>query len=262
MEFIKRALSELKYFLLVFDFVSIFINSLLFFFIGFFLSVLLRFSWLYSFLFFLVAFFAYAYLTFSENRLSYVESKVPGLREILRTASDNVEKDNFVVNLLKADVLERLKGLPTSAFVDMRNLWMKTLSIILFSFGILILSFFHVSFDYQVLLPDVGEDIGEPLGDLEKVYDLSLAYDTGNLSDILGNKSLAALGDEELFLEVDPLASELDISQVEDVGPGDFGDIPQFPKEIYTSYGSSFSDEIPKENQEIVKNYFKDLSQG
>jgi len=259
MEFIKKALYELKRFLFIFDLSRFFLHSLLAFFLSLIFLVLFQISWIYALIPFFVTFLFFSYRSFRENRLSYVEYHVPSLSETLRTVSDNVDKDNFVVNLLKSDVLQRLRTLDTSSFATLRSLWFECLALLVFAFTVLLLAFFNVQFDYTFLLPESSSS--PVLASPEKVYDLSILYNQGNLSEVLGNRSLAALGDTALFLEVNPLASEIDISEISESNAGDYGDIPQFPKEIYTSYDSSFSDDIPKENKDIVKKYFEGISQ-
>ena len=87
---------------------------------------------------------------------------------------------------------------------------------------------------------------------------LNFFLSEGNISDILGNKSIAELGNKELQLGIGQLQSDADLSIVDGESELDFNQ-PNFPKEIYTSYDVSYNEKIDKENQKVVKNYFDQI---
>ena len=75
-----------------------------------------------------------------------------------------------------------------------------------------------------------------------------------------GDQSLASLGDEQLEVEIKPSTLELKIGKVNKAEKKDFEEV--FPSEITLAPSVTYEENIPKERQEIVKEYFKGISAG
>ena len=63
-----------------------------------------------------------AYSKFRKNKIRIVEGKYSPLNEKLRTAADNVNEDNPVVNELEEEVVRDLKNVGLSSFVQTRKI--------------------------------------------------------------------------------------------------------------------------------------------
>ena len=88
---------------------------------------------------------------------------------------------------------------------------------------------------------------------------MNISVTEGNLSDILGNNSIARFKKENIKLTINPLLSETDPSDIRQVQAESFTP-PDFPKEIYTSYDVSYNEKVAKQNQQVVKDYFEKIN--
>ena len=120
------------------------------------------------------------------------------------------------------------------------------------------IAFFNV--DLTQKLAVITEPLKEAVrtSSQEAVY-RNISITEGNLSEVLGNKSLAKLKKRDLKLMINPLLSEADPGSVSAPRAESFSP-PNFPKEIYTSYDVSYNEKIAKQNQQIIKNYFEQIN--
>jgi hypothetical protein len=256
MKIIKSALDELKNSLLFLSLFNSFIDSLVFFLIMIFFVLFLPISWYWALLPSGLFLIINSWRKIKAIKLKDVEEKVPVLYEQIRTAADNIDRDNAMVQSLNQDVIKKMKKVRTSYFLNFNKLSIKMVLIAVFSFFIILFSSFNVQ------LPDIGdilENIRMPgfISDRERALQEQEALLVESEHDIYGESSIAELGDKELELEIKPIASELDLSKVKEVEEREFKS--EFPIEIYATADASFDDNIPKENQKIVKNYFNGI---
>ena len=78
------------------------------------------------------------YVNSKDDKRKIVEGKYEPLKEKLRTAADNVNEDNIVVNELEEEVVKDLKNVGLSSFIQTRKLSYKIFASILLSFGIVL----------------------------------------------------------------------------------------------------------------------------
>lgn len=207
--------------------------------------------------------FGYAIIHTKGNldRVSFksIEEKVPQLKEQLITVADNWKDDNPVVEQLNAEVLQKMKEIRTSYFLDFGRLSRELIVMLVVSFVIIGSAAFNVKFlDLEKTVNDLREF--RPGGDYDINEDL-LEFEEGtNLSDILGEKSITELGKQQLDLQLNPLKSDVIIGKVRDPEERNFREVP--PREIVAQSDASFGDEIPKEYQKIVKTYFKEITKS
>ncbi len=202
-------------------------------------------------------YFAYFFPRAYKKKVRYqeVENKVPVLNEQLRTVADNTDKQYEIVQELNKDVLRKIKHVSTSHFINFNKAGYRLLFIAILSFGIIALAAADVKFvDFKDVVSDVRR-VMEPKSSILSDVDPG----TGEETDIFGEESIAQLGTNELNLEINPLASEIDINDINDVEKKDFSST--FPDEISARSDSSYDDKIPKEHKEIVKRYFRGITQ-
>ena len=204
------------------------------------------------------------------NKLKLVERYYPKLNEKLRTAADYADQDDVMVNQLHKEVITEVKKVATSAFVSRKKILWKTLVIIMLCFSLLSISYFNLdskgfklNIENQVnkLAQKVLKDQGKNVIELNKTNSSASGSGSGVgvNENIFGDKNLAKLGDEQLDVEIKPSTMEFRIGEVKDAEKKDFDEV--FPDEVYLKGSQTHEENIPKEQQELVKNYFKKITQ-
>lgn len=261
---IELALDDLKKELVFFDLFNMMLNSIIVFLGALLVCIVFDLSWQWAVLVWLIGTGIFGYYYIKNTRLVNVEGKVPELEERLRTAADNINKNNEITNDLKEEVVHDMKKIKSDLFIDINSIGVRLFSIIIIAFIVVIVSFMGLTFDFEF-----SEAVSNPAGYMKtRVF----GGDAGNVSnidfikgenlgDIYGNRTeLVKLGDESISLEVRPLQTEMDFQDVQDVENRNFNP-PVYPKEIYTSHDASYSETISKKNQAVVKSYFEQISQ-
>ncbi len=250
-----RAMREVKRTLNQIFFFEVLLSSLLVFLGIYLLLLLLNLSAALAFFPAGVYFFVAAYLRFSTNKARVVEGKHSALREKLRTAADYMGRENPMVEELEGDVLREMRNVGISQFVNARGISYKILIITLLSFGIIFSSTLDIHFiDLKELGIFWGNDDRQKskgAGDFDAV---KLKSD----EDIYGEDDVAQLGSNELDIRIMPVDFKVSVKEEGDLEVGNFNDI--FPKDAYLKEGEELREDIAKEDQEIVKNYFKGLA--
>jgi len=214
-----------------------------------------------------------AFLVWKELRLDkfkLVEKYYPELSEKLRTAADYADVDDTLVDELHADVIKQIKNVASSSFIKRRDLVWKTIVCVVLSFFIISVTQFDVSaakykFDFRNKIRDfTNKIIMEKAGEEENILRMEASNASGsgvgagvNL-DIFGKKHLATLGEEDLDVELKPTTLEFRVGEVKDAEEQEFEET--FPDEYYLTSSATYEENIPKDQQEIVKNYFKKIA--
>jgi hypothetical protein len=213
-----------------------------------------------------------AFLVWKElrlNKFKLVEKYYPELSEKLRTAADYADVDDMIVDELHAEVMEQIKNVAASSFIKRRDLVWKVLVCIVLSFLIISITQFDVSAaQYKFNLRDkvrelTNKIIVEKAGEEENILRMG-----GNASgsgvgagvnlDIFGKKHLATLGEEDLDVEIKPTTLEFRVGEVKEAEEKEFEDA--FPEEYYLTSSATYEENIPKDQQELVKTYFKNIA--
>lgn len=254
----NKVLKELETNIVIVKLANILINTALVFLFVFLLGTLFDFSYYFALGISLVLFIGMLIHLFIKQKYYYdVESKYPELNEKLRTVHDNVNKTNDITDSLKEDVLKFLHSISLSYFIDFHMAYLKVLLVAIFSVLIVVFAFLNVNLDVNMGFKLITD--GNAVGANVSAQNMDLDYFEGNLSDVLGKKSVAKIGNKELNLIINPAESDADVNNIKKVSQEDFNS-PSFPKEIYTSYDVSYNDKIAKDNQKLVKSYFEQIS--
>ena len=255
MQIVEKALRELRLMIYMFGIGDLLLNTFIIFLLILIFTILFNFKWYYALI--SLVYTVYAIIkTIRENKYLIVEDKVRELKEQLRTVVDNVNRTNPIVDSLKEDVVRNMRRVKTSYFIDFNSLNIRLIIFGCLTFMVLLLALLSVKFDFNGFkLPDVSL-IRSATNQTEQ---LKFSLSEGNLSDILGNKSILGLGNKQLQLTINPLDSDSDINTAKQTSKEDFN-TPDFPKEIYTRYDVSYQEKIAKENQRLVKDYFDKIT--
>ncbi len=196
------------------------------------------------------------YLTKKRN-LEYVETLFPLINEQLRTAKDNLNKDNEIIRRLNQDVIEKAKRIKTSFFINFKALNISIIIVIALSLSIFSLSFININ---KIDFNDFN--FKDPLSTLKQITSNKPAGGSGESGNenIFGKESVAILGNNELNLKLNPSNTELNVEDLQDTEEKNFD--TAYPQDIKSSAEANFKEEIPKENQEIVKKYFEKITEG
>jgi hypothetical protein len=258
-----EALYELKDEILFMDVFNILLNSVIGFLLGLVVILIINIGWEFALIPGTVVAGYYFIQYYHQKDLLVVEENVPELRESLRTAADNLNRNNEITNDLKSDVVKQMKGVKSTYFLDLEDVAIRMFSISIIVFIIVILSFLNISFDFHLdseFMQSPAQFVKERLFSQDAGPNATMDFKQGNDADILGNRTkLIELNGEILKVQLNPLQSELNFDDVQDAEKGNFNP-PVYPKEIYTSYDSSYSEQIAKKNQAVVKTYFEEIS--
>ncbi|MBI5391945.1 hypothetical protein HZB00_02995 [Candidatus Woesearchaeota archaeon] len=259
---IGTALKQLGEALLFLDVIFLTLSTTFVFLLALLFLVLFTFSWVYAFAPSFVYLGLALYFHYRRNRLLEVEQKVPVLSEALRTVADTISvESNEVLASLREDVLRQMKKIKISYFLDFTSLGLKLLSIVIVSFLVVLIAILNINFNVQ-FNPHIPEAIKSftVRSASQEVPRIDLSSLEGkNMSLIFGNRSLATLGTKEVLLEIHPLQSEINLDESTTPEKKNFNP-PDFPKEIYTSSESTYTEQVPKRNQQLIKSYFEQIT--
>ncbi len=198
----------------------------------------------------------YSYMSLKSSKPLIVESKYAPLKEKLRTAADNVGRENPVVEELEYEVTSEMKNVGLSMFINPKMLSYKILAVMLLSFMII----FATTLDLKLLefakqkVPDIFETKG-----LKGVGNF-VAVQLNTSEDIYGKDDVAKLGDKELNIRLKPVDFKVNVKETGETEQQKFETV--FPKELTVKETAAYEENIPQEQQELVKNYFKKLAEG
>ena len=205
----------------------------------------------------------------SINKIREVETYYPQLNEKLRTSAEYANTENPVVNELHQDVMMQLKGVEEAEFLDEKKALEKAGAIALLCFLILLLAPMSIKLDFI----DTAVEKVKTAAEVNVTFELgkgetSIGGPGGKKGgakveseeDIYGTASIAKLGDEELKLVIKPAGDTINIRQAKDVEQAEFTETQ--PKEVFAVSSAVYEEKIPKEQQDIVKNYFTAIAQS
>ena len=252
----KKAIKEINNtlnFLIVFESI---LNTTIFFLVVYFLLSLVN---LFPILAIIPALIYFVIRLIKDSKLDkrkIVESKYAPLNEKLRTAADNMKAENPVVDELEEEVIQDLKQVGLSSFINTKNMTYKIFFVILMSFAIVAATTTEL---YIVDLNKFLSDLPEYIDSVNpRKSDNILLGDINESEDIYGKSKLAILGNEEIEIRIKPANFEVNVRAEGDFEQRQFDEI--FPKEVNVDQSSSFEEKIPEEEQELVKNYFNKIA--
>jgi hypothetical protein len=192
-----------------------------------------------------------------KNKIKMVENKYDPLKEKLRTAADNVDLESPVVDELQNEVIREMKHVGIAEFLQTKNISYKVFAAIFLSFIIVFTSTFNVQLiDLKTLfgtLPEIIEYL--PIRKSPNAF-----VEVNTTEDIYGDSSLAVLGNKELDIKIQPVNFEISVKDTGDIEQKQFDEI--FPSDVDVKGATAFEENVPQDQQELVKSYFKKLAQG
>ncbi|NJL44184.1 MAG: hypothetical protein HC945_02625 [Nitrosarchaeum sp.] len=203
MQSIRKLFDEVWLEIIKVIFVNAMLNAVIFFFVFYLVLALFDVGVMWA-VYVSVAYFVYS--TFRQVRsvqLHMIESSNPGLREILRTANDNMDQDNLMVRAMFRELMERMKEVSGGSFLDVRKVVVKLGLIIGMSVSVVLLA------GYQV---DLGI-FGSPAG----WFDGWGVQGMGPEAELIEDPLAARIGREDAQIQFTPNLNKIDFNKVEDV---------------------------------------------
>lgn len=202
-------------------------------------------------------------LSVRKKHYKDVERVYPNLNEKLRTAADNVSKENPFVIELQKEVIADVKHVRVGSFVNEKNTSYKILTAVLLCFALLFTSIFNIGFDIRFLIENPSEFKymygGNETGSGDEVGDTRIAGE-GGAEDIFGESEVAELGQELFDFSLSASGYEINLDDVKEVERKNFQELFPESDSIFVS-SAVYEENIPKEQQVLVKNYFEKITQ-
>ena len=205
-----------------------------------------------------------------------VEDKVPQLREALSTAADTRGQQGILVKELQTEVLGKMRAIKTSYFLGLGSTTRQLLLLSGISFIIIGLAAFNVNFastkDFALRQPGVNgalhfmgldnETLTGKLTDREAQAGLRKFVKVTSNKSIFGEENIFDIGASPLELSIDPEMSGSNLQDVHDAEQKKFRDQEAGVVEASAQGACAEACDIPKDQQEIVKNYFDKVGMG
>ncbi|MDD5086141.1 MAG: hypothetical protein PHV16_00110 [Candidatus Nanoarchaeia archaeon] len=210
----------------------------------------------------LLYFFLFSIKGITEKHLLTVERKYPFLNERLRTARDNIKMENPIVDSLKSDIMNDMKYVNVSSFINEKEISYKILVAVVLCFLLVFTSQFDLSFNLKDTAIDTIDFIYGIGGNNTEggIQGLQKIAGSGIGESLFDDPSIAQMGDEKLDLIIKPAGYEINLDKVKEPERRDFDQL--FPDEVFVESAEVYQENIQKEKQEIVKNYFLKLAEN
>ncbi|MBS3131280.1 hypothetical protein J4212_02500 [Candidatus Woesearchaeota archaeon] len=194
-----------------------------------------------------------------KNKVREVEKKHDELNEMLRTAADNMNYQSPVVEELQNEVIQEMKKVPISEFVQTNKVTYKVAVSIVMCFLIVFTSTMNVQLiDLRAWFG--GGGFADMLDKLPIKRSSNAFVEVNTTDDIYGESAIATLGNKELNIKIQPVSFEVSIKEEGEAEQKQFDEI--FPSDVSLESGSAFEENVPQEEQELVKSYFRELAKG
>ena len=196
----------------------------------------------------------FSYFSFKSSKPLIVESKYAPLREKLRTAADNIGMSNPIVQELEYEVTNEMKNVGLSLFINPRTLSYKIFAVMALSFLIIFVTTMNLKFSSFTQNPNIFDTKGvKGIGNFA-------AKQLNTSGDIYGKNDVAKLGDKELNIRLKPIDFKINVKEEGSTQKQNFE--ITFPQQAEVKETVAYEENIPQDEQELVKNYFKKLSEG
>ena len=251
----KELFTEVKLEMIKVVLINTFLDSLMVFFLVYFVISFFNIKFLYALLIPLAAtlifFFVSNIVRVGRLRLKAVEEANPQVKEMLRTAHDNVDNENPMTAALFAELKHKMKSVSTGNMLESKKIITRIISAVVLVFLIIFVSSFNLNLDkidipfekIRFMVPttdDRGREEGE-------ITDLVF-----NETDVLyGEASIAKLGNDEIDLNMNPSMSEIDFNEISEAEKEDLRE-GRLPQEIGINPDAFSSQEVLDEAEQAA----------
>jgi len=254
MDKVKVLFNEVKLEMIKVAFINTFLDSVMIFLIAYFVTSFFNIKLLYTILipgFITLVFFIISFsLTLKKMRLKQMEDANPQVKEMLRTAHDNMNQDNIMVVALFEELKKKMKTVSTGNLLESKRIIIRMISAVVIVFLIVFVSAFSINLK-KIELPFDKLRFMIP-GNKE-------AYAEGNITDLVfnetevvyGEASIAKLGNDQINLNMNPSMSEIDFNQVSETEKDELRE-GRLPQEIGVNPDAFSSQEVLDEAEQAA----------
>jgi uncharacterized membrane protein (DUF106 family) len=256
MEPIKALFNEVKLEMLKVAFIYSFLDSIMVFFVAYFIVSFFNIKFLYALLIpaiITAIFFAINLVTrINKLRLKTMEDANPQVREMLRTAHDNMGEENLMMVALFEELKGKMKTVSSGNLLESKRIFVRIISAVVLVFLIIFVSALNVNLK-KIDIP------------FEKLRFMSgnngVVYGEGQITDLVfnetdvvyGDASIAKLGNEKLDLNMNPTMSEIDFNDISEAENDDLRE-GGMPSEVAIS-PDAFNNQEVLDEAEQAANY-------
>jgi hypothetical protein len=219
MQPIRSMFNEVQYELVKIILLNVFLSTIILFLIADLIALIFNMPLWYVVIAALLYFVIMMIAEVRKISIHHVEKKNPELKEILRTAKDNMGEDTLMAHALFFEVLEKMKRVSSGTFIDFKKLMIKICTIFILAILLVSLTFFNINitkFDnpFERPLAAVGGFFGKLTGQEPDTSGVENAD-----GDIYGDPAMAKLGDKQLTATVTPSLDQPDFNNVDPAAP-------------------------------------------
>lgn len=230
---IKELFNEVKIEMLKVVLINTALDSIMVFFVLYFIISLFNIKFLYillipaaaTFVFFLASLF----IRVKKTRLKRIEDANPQVKEMLRTAHDNMDEENLMTAALFSDLKKKMKTVSTGSLLESKKVVIRIISAVAIVFLIIFVSSLNINLE-KIDIPFEKLKFMMPRGDNQALGEGDLIDIVFNETEVVyGDASIAKLGNEEINLNMNPSMSEIDFNKVGDTERDELreGGLPQ-----------------------------------
>lgn len=258
---ILSLLKEVRRTFIWFKVFDTFITSMLIFLAAATLGFVFNFSILYATIAATFYFIIRVVWIFFRKGYGAVEEQVPELEWQLRTSAETLNKDNLLVNALRKDLVQSVKKVKPSYFLDGKSVALRLIMISFLSFLVVGSAFFNLHLDALGDIFKRGVNEGARLTGAAIGIPNDGIFEEDSGRDPYGEGGyVAELGVDNLELTITPEQTGIDLGSIGDPQSKDFsktgsGVIPGAVGD------ADYVEKIKKEDEELSKNYLLKIGQ-
>jgi hypothetical protein len=181
-----------------------------------------------------------------HTTLREVEEKNPQVKDILRTARDNMDSSDFMVLAMFEDLIQKMKSVSAGTLLNFNRLMVKTIIVCVLSYSVIMVSANNIHVPKYVFDPDTYYQWFAKQGN-ERLDFYTIDF---NESDELlyGDPDLADLGNKTIDIKIAPSINEISFGNVKDPDEKEF-EKGTFPDEMAAVSDASSEETLPKESK-------------
>jgi len=229
---IKALFNEVKIEMLKVALINTFLDAIMVFFISYLVISFFNIKFLYSLLIpgaiTFIFFFVSLVLRINKLKLKNMEDANPQVKEMLRTAHDNMNEDNIMTMALFEELKGKMKTASSGNLLESKKIITRIVSVVVIVFLIISVSAFNINlkkinipFDkLRFMMP--GDKNGHTEGNIT-----DLVFNETEV--VYGDASIAKLGSEKIDLNMNPSMSEIDFNKISETENQELreGNVPQ-----------------------------------
>ena len=243
---IKHLFRELYYEVFKISFLNATADSIIFFLVALNLTSILTLRYYVALIATLLFLVADIMFRMKKLTLQKIESKNPNIQDILRTAKDHYNEENFMVKAMFEDLIIRMKSVSAGSILNNKEMTIKVLIMCALSFSVILLSAYDVHVSEELFNPGSYKDwFSRPSTEQREFFGIDFNESD---EDIYGDANLALLGNEEIELAINPDINKIDFDNVKNPEEKVF-ERGTFPDEIAAVSDSASEEKLPKESK-------------